>query len=1341
MLGPMAVFDLQTFVQERLRSFDESMDVSSGSPADVQLIQPLLRRLGTDPFTVDMAVFVSERARQAFPEMATEEGDAITDLLIKPAVLIWDAIVREIFRIRSSQSFKDPSTLTVDEAEALGANLFAERDRGDVARVVGRIYYAQPRVVTISPINFFTSRGGLNFFPDGQQTITVEEMLLNVDGSLYYFDVNLVAEAAGTGYNIDKDELVSVANMEGTARITNLQRARSGLDEETAVTFIDRAQQELTERSMVTLRGIGSRVPKAFPDVTRLAVAGFGDPEMQRDVLRGGGFGGLLSAGMLGSTQVDGEGQAKTRRFQALDAGVNFTTVLDPMKPEIYVLTLFGAFPGSPFVRDVSIKTISLDGITLDLVDQVLAPYRTTLSWSIRKRELTLSGIPGGILFPDSGQGVVSMPDDEVHVGGLLDVSVRGDGFDSSTLVIDEVTDAHPVASGNLLECPAADAVTLTDWVLGTNYAIGDAIYQGFADAKEHGFTLQILTGSNSGDYRVLDVWQTPGTFPILLLDGPTNAIAGTYKWRLVDVIDMDLVEPKNARVSGTDMQSLQHSDVLMVSAATDLLDLGVGIDDTVRIETGLDAKDYLVKDLPAANQVKVDSPMTATASDLKYSIFKANSGGGLVLPFVRVTKVELLDTSGQPVGSTVPYAKPIDIQSSSFENPGRGIKADLTDALLGILSTQEPEGITPGFNVGGKTLVIQFLGGTPGYPPSMTVNFSAGPRLSSATVAAELNAAAVSAGLGPNTVLAVVVPDADRVRVGIVPIDPYIKIASGTAFTALFVSTVARTTMDVWSDTINGADGIGWIGLTPTLSANDLDVLQVLDGSQAGFYGDLTLGGGTVFSPLHAGNPAVSTRYASFAPQVGRHVQVGARSIGRARCYFLEPTSIEFSRGSYFSAVLGDNALVRFFPDPTLDSVHMPAYPSTVLAKTGSSTGTSSLFTDTDTSQDFVLAQVVPGYKLVIKYKPIIGSVVLASSVALAGLTVIVNTGSDQTVMFVRDSESIPVGYVTKAGVASQINAQLGRVVAKISSSDHLEFEGDMRILVRRSGTANATLGFSTSADSNNTASHAGTYRISDVSKDSLTLATAIVGTGLETRESYEIRRPGMQRICATQMNSNKAEAGLYFCDVELVSEGTGDGYNIDAGVQMTADGYRSDGYYLTTEDANLTFSQVERPVLHISRSILEVGVSDSHANATQLTGQPLAITYDRSTLVADVQNFMLSETERVVCSNPLARHLVPHFIRFDFEYVGGSNVDLVVADMVTYIRSLFPSDFLESSDLIGIAYRRGATGVISPIDMLAVIHNYDRSIWAQRSQNALNAGRMAAFVADVLNVNRRSS
>jgi hypothetical protein len=74
----------------------------------------------------------------------------------------------------------------------------------------------------------------------------------------------------------------------------------------------------------------------------------------------------------------------------------------------------------------------------------------------------------------------------------------------------------------------------------------------------------------------------------------------------------------------------------------------------------------------------------------------------------------------------------------------------------------------------------------------------------------------------------------------------------------------------------------------------------------------------------------------------------------------------------------------------------------------------------------------------------------------------------------------------------------------------------------------------------------------------------------------------------------------------------------------------------------------------------------------------------------------------------------------------------------MRAYILGLFPVDLLESSDLQDIAYRRGADSVQNPIDLIAIVHNVDRTIQAQRSQNNLNTGRLAAFVPDVLNVTR---
>lgn len=1329
----MALLDLQAFLQQCAASFDENLDVSSGSPFDTQVIQPTLRRLGTDPFTVDLSTFLSDRLRQAFPDMATDEGDALTDLLVKPATLLWDPFVREVFRIRNSLSFKDPTTLTTDEAEALGANLFSDRNTGDFAKGTGRMYFTQPRTVTVSPINFFTSKTGLHFFPDGTQAITPAEMLLNQDGSLYFFDVNLVAEGPGTTYNLGPNELINVANMEGTAKVTNLRRFQSGVDEETSAAYVGRTQQSLTERSMVTLRGIGARVPAAFPAVTRIAVVGFGDPEMQRDVIRGGGLGAVLAGGVLGQTLLDGDGKPNTRRFQALDAGVDFTALITDGSASSYVLTVFSSFSGPPIVRDLVISRV-LSASTVDVESQELLPSYVGRSWTLRKEELTLSGIPGGILFPDTAEGTVTIPDNEVHIGGQYDVSVRGAGFDEATLVLENLTDSQPAAAGVKLNMgfSTVGEVTLGDLVLGTTYAVGDSVYQALADARQLGYTLQIVDGPNAGDYRVINLLQVTGSSPEVFLDTAIPVTTGNYRWRLVDIIDVDLVDPRDTRVSGSDLQSVQNTNVLTTASGIDLLALGVSVNDTLRIYDGINAGDYSVLAVPAFNRVLTDRNMLATNTSLNYEIFKKNAGGGVQLPLVRITKVELLDTTGQPVGSVVPYARPIDVQSRAFENPGRGVKADVTDAVLGIVSQPPTGGI---FVIGGLDLYVEFYSLVTGYP-TIHVVFSAGTK-TAAQVVAEINAAAASV-LSANVVLAVVV-GADRV--GIVPIDPYTVVRTGSAMVGMFGDAQPRTTSDVRSST-------AWAAVTPAINQDDLDVVQVLDGVQVGFYGSLSFGtnapvpaGTADYTGLFSGDAALGT-YASFAPEVGRHVQVGSRSIGSARCYFLEPTSIEFNRSSFFSAVLPDGSGVRFFPDPTLNAVRIPPPPTSVRPKDGSSVNASLVGQLSSASQDFILSNVVRGDLLLLKYVPIIGTVALPDPVAALALKSIVlslDGGPDQAIMFSTDLTGFPAD-VSRSGAVSQINTAVGRTVAKLGPTSLIELEADVSIIVRSTGSANALLGLSTLVDMSNISPHAGSYTVLHVTPSTLSVSPAFSDVLTISRESFEVQRPGTQRVSSTKMNANVAEAGLYYFDVELVSEGTGDLYNIDSAQQLLASGYRSDGYYLTTDDANLTFSPVERPRLHVSRSILEVGVSDDPRNATQLSGQNLELTYDRATLVSDVQNFASGETERVVCANPLSRHLVPHFVRFDFEYVGGSRADLVSDDINTYINDLYPADFLESSDLVGLATQRGATSVRSPIDLVAVVHQYDRSVQAQRSQNALNTGRLAAFVPDVININRRS-
>lgn len=1334
----MALADLQAFVLQSLQRVDNTLDLTPGSPYDVQVVQPILRRLGTDPFTVDIGLFIQTTLNQQFPDLPTKEGDALTDLLIKAGVVLWNPIVREIQRVANATSFRDPTLLTIDEAEALGANLFATRESGEFSRGVVRIYFAQPQSISVSPSNFVTASGGAHFFPTEIQSIRVEEMLLNLEGTLYYFDINVIAEQAGDQYNIAHDQVVTIANVASAVRITNKVRFRRGTPDEDAVSFVDRIDQELTERSMVTQRGIIAKTAKEFSEVTRINIIGFNDPEMQRDVLTGGGLGPIVAAGTGMLALSDGESATTTRRVATAEA-VDFTALIGPTgkAPPGYVLTLHAAFPlGSlPLVRDLHVRRV-VDALTLDLEEQVLSFTATARPWVLRKSELTLSGIPGGILFPNTADGMVTIPNNQVHIGGTTDIYVRGQDFDAATLILADIVDDAPLLSGYAASVLLATALRLNDLVLGTNYAVGDATFTALANAGAQNLSIQVLDPPNAGSFRILAVTQTPGFAPILTITPPVTVVPGNFRWRISSSLFIDLLEPKETKVRGSDLRTVQGQDVVDTTGGTDFADLGVGPDDILRISSGgLIVGDYIVKQVlaPLFTKLLLDHKTPASVNNATYAVFRPNKAGGIVPPFVRINSVDLLDTSSQPVGTKIPYAAPIDVRSNGFANSAHGIKADFTDGLLGIVTTPHAAGV----NVSGLGLAIGWAG-----PPTVAfgVTFAGANPISLTSVVSQINAACAVATGGAITRLAVLLDNG--LRVGLLPVAANVQITSGTARAALFGYTVSVpiTSRDVSSAEVYGLGG--WDALRPRLDAN-FDVVQVRDGLQIGFFDNVIV----VNEPFVAGFYDPLRTGKDFNPEVRRHVQVGARSLGTARLYFLDPTSFEVDSTTLFTLMQADGSRLSYFPDPTNSYQRIPALPSGAKPLDGATGGALPASTFSSASTDFIAKGIFAGDLLMVDFVPLTGTVALADPVVGLNATTLelsINGSVDKTIIFIHDSGAIPASNVTRQGVPDQINKTVGQVICALDATNKLRFNPDASIVVRPTGTANALLGFSTLIDQNNDSPDKGTYRITAVAPGSNPnqLVVAIpfpTGATATANQQFKVLRAGLQRAVSTDMAKKLGTAGLYYFDVELLSQGTGDQYNISAGLQLTVTGYRSDGYFLTTDDPNLTFSPVERPKLHLSRSVFEVGVSDDPNNATQLAGQNLQLSFERSSLVNNVDNFARSETERVICASPLARHLIPHFIRFSLSYFGGSKEDVVIPDMTALITGLFPDDTLDVSALERICTQRGARSVDNPIDLIAVIHNVDRSIAVERSQDRLNTGRLAAFIPDVLDVTRR--
>ena len=1365
----MALRDTEAFLRQVAAAYDPNIDVTPGSPFDNTVIQPVLRRLGPDPFSVDLQTFSLERLKQAYPNLAVSEADNLNDLIVNAVTLLWDPVVREIVRVRKNLSLSDPSTLTTDEADSLGGNFFTPRQTGKFSRGTGRVYFGSPQQITVTQNNFFTALGGLVYFPTSVQSIRSSEMLLNTDATgLYYFDVSLIASDPGSAYDIDPKNLVSVANIPSAVQVTNLARFSGGLDDETPADYAGRLQQSLGEKSLVTLRGTAAKLLEAFPDINRLNVVGAGDPEMQRDVLTGGGLGPVLASGMAGAAVSDAQAGQYTRRFYTNEA--DFDTLVGAGTN--FVLTVFGAIPGAASAVDVPVQAV-VDQNTLDLATASMVLGNQGLAWTLRQTSLTLSGIPGGILFPNTPNGQITVPNGVVHVGGMSDSYVRRDGFDEATLSIVGIVADTPLLAGISLSdadntgggVSATSLVTLLDYVRVDSDAVWASIDTTLTKAEYEGYVLQIENGPNAGNYRILEyVTPAAGASPTLRLQGAL-AVSTTLpaRWRLFDALDVDLIEPKETRVTGDDLVMTQGRSVVTTAGALNFDEFGVSQGDTLRVFNGPNAGDYTITAdplVPTYASLQIDRKVGFSSSLTNYTIFRS-IGPGISLPLIRVESVELLDSSSQPQGSYIPYAKPVDVQSRSFQNTANGVKHDLRNVRVGLVSAQA-NATTETFSIAGNTLTFLF--------PTLlvqTVTVLLTPGVVTVSALVDDLCAKVYAATGG--VFADIAVQLNNRQFGIRPVGSgFVAVIGGTAMATLFGTTDAHTTADVRTDA--GDATAGWWGsLQPSLDTeNALDVLQVLDGRDTGFYASPFLLSASLASTVSRAlllgssiDSVVNGEGVYFAPDAQRHVLLGNRSVGSVRVYFLEPTSFEVSSGDTVFSLDTGAGVANFLPDPTMEYQSIPAQPGGSFPTDGAASNVSGNGQLTSVSQDFLLAGVNLGDKLYLDSVPLGGTVVLADPVVgAAGTEFIYSIGDspDRTLVFVRDDPSIPPNAVTLAGLVSQINASIGLSVASITSSGQLTFITDQDFTVRAQGTANAVIlgnvrGYAgpkafSASDTSNTSPYylESGYTVVGVEQHALTVSPAFTsldpnwGTPV-TDQTFRVTRVGVQRVSTTQMASQKAEAGLYYADIELVSEGAGNFWNIDADQQMTVTGYASDGYYLVTEDPNLTFSTAEKPKIVFSRTMLEQGVDDNPTNATQLSGQSIQITYSRSDLVSNVQDFVLSETERVVCSNPLSRHLIPHFVRFDMTYFGGSEESVVLGDLQTYIKNIYPTEGLTASEVQRQATNRGATKVTNPLTLLAAVHYVDRRIYLQRSQDQLGTGRLNAFFADVLNVTRNST
>ena len=1345
----MSLSETRAFLEDLLSRFDPDIDLTDGSRAQQSIITPVLNRIGIDPFDSDIATFITQRVRQSFPDIDITEVDALQDVLISPMRVLIESVVREVTLVKLRSSIQNVESLSDQEVDALMANFFKSRQGGGFALGVVRAYFANPVSQSATIANPASTGGGLRFFPTVPQAIMAEEMLLNQDGSEYYFDINYQAERPGDEYNIEPGQIVSIANFPTASRIVNLQRFRRGVVREGSLDFVARAQESTADSTLTTTRGLVGEITNNFPEVQQIAVVGYRDPEMMRDIIRGGGMGAVLDDDDFGTaynndgtTVDDVDGDTTTQIFESLTGSF------------VNRVASVGSDPGDFFISITYVDPVSTDFVYTDFqilavlsdtrvrVDGELPPGLSSLPWALRKRQLTLSDIPGGITLPDTVDGQLLIEDNAIHIGGKTDVYIAG-VIDEESSQISSLTDEDPLFRGFTAQTQGLTA-SFEDIII-----LGDISAEAFA-ALEVGFALVLEEGVDADVYVIRQkIGSNQVRVPMNMTGQQSN-----LSYRVVDEIDQELTDPKDIKVTGDDLVVAADSATVTTTGATNFIDANVQIGDVLEITDDLTGGDYEITSVGAVT-LDVDPAPLRSASGLRYRIFRRSEA--VQTPIVRITGVELLDSTSAPTGTAIPYRDPVLAASRSFQNEASGFKFDglVVAGLVGGVGVAT--GGTYTISFGSNTLELFwydpeaiYAGSVGNTPFALTT----GAR-TAADIVTEINADLSIAAAG---IRATVITYQGFDYIGIAGPLALRVAAFGTVNATLGFSTDAdypSTSSNIRAITPGSLLGARVMAgdLIEFINANNTGGVRVLrgpDDATPALERDVAIVGDGPFGPN--GTEALYDNRI-LVPEIGARVRIGRPSVGSARTYFLAPTSAEFIGGdTLFTATVNNNTLV-YRPDPDLQRTLLPAPPLTELPKTGTTSPGAVSIDFEDTSVDFLAQQVRPGDVIAVRYRPIVGTAGLPASpfpFTIANDTLIVRIGDDNPFITI----TFPNNNFTRDDVVDFINEQVGQDIASISGTGELVLVADDTITIDPTSTVLANTSphdFELSgASTTNIHPEAGEYIIRFViDANTLQLADLTTFTGTEiTNTAYEIRRY-VQRISSTEMNENTDETQLYYADVELISTAPGDRYNIPQDVPMEVSGHRSDGYRLVAANPILTYSRAE--VLHaqFSRSILLPGSSDSPEEVVQLSRQNVQVNYGRSQTVDDVQSFVDSELQRVVTEEILVRHLFPHFANINWAYAGGGSEPDIVRAIETLLGQTEPDSELEVGDFTALLRSRGAVSVYSPDPnsqtgrtnpiIVVIHHTEDRKVSAVVVADYVNTGtRLQRFLPGSILVNR---
>lgn len=262
----------------------------------------------TEQDRTDAENILEQYMTDAIPLGDFSKGSALRDLAITALASVYAYMRKEAEYVRVRQSLLLADALTDDDrsaaVEEILSNWFIVKKSGRQSRGTVTVFMSEQEDVSVPTSALFYKTSALSFALDSTSTVVVagEDMTPVTDSTgavvAYSFTLPVIASQSGAEYDVVPGPFVDYTRFSPyIIRVENENTFAGGASDETTDELLERAPTAISVRDLNSARSIDAVLKEEFTTVDDVTVVGYGDAEMQRDLILEGATQTRIHAG------------------------------------------------------------------------------------------------------------------------------------------------------------------------------------------------------------------------------------------------------------------------------------------------------------------------------------------------------------------------------------------------------------------------------------------------------------------------------------------------------------------------------------------------------------------------------------------------------------------------------------------------------------------------------------------------------------------------------------------------------------------------------------------------------------------------------------------------------------------------------------------------------------------------------------------------------------------------------------------------------------------------------------------------------------------------------------